>query len=648
MEDSKMTLEPNLKILLVEDSTTMRKMELSILRGMGFENVVEAEDGEKAIDLLNQQDDIDLIISDWNMPNKDGYELLVWVRQSPIHAKVPFMMATAQGERSKISKAEAAGVSGVVSKPFTPDDLKAKMEQALAGESQDMATTQPTTRSLRVTPEGKLRIKAAHIQITDHLTLGVLKSLIASDHLKAQHFELETACMQSWNQVQAALEQGEVDLALVLAPIAMDLYGYGVPIKLVLLAHKNGSIFVRKHSVDYKEPGTDFFRDSVFYIPHRLSVHNMLSHRYLSQLGLKPGVPGESEIDVRFEVAPPIKMPEFLKDNPQASGFMVAEPLGTKAIAAGIADLQFLSKEVWPEHPCCVVAARQEVIDQHPQALQDFCNLMVESGRYIKNRPDLAADIGVSFLDPQGKLGLKKAVLKNVLTEPNGISTDDLFPVLDDLRYMQEYMCDDMAVGTRIDMDAFVDSRFAQVACGGQMGASQAETGASADELRHGERANKAMLEKEGKYLSFVLSGQEYGIPILNIKEIIGIQPVTHVPHTAEHIKGVINLRGRVITVIDLRLRFGLMAEDYNERTCIVVLETEGENGMVQTGVVVDAVSEVLNLEASALEPAPAFGMGIDTDYIQAMAKVDDDVKILLDIQRVLQEEAEFGGESSF
>ena len=152
-------------------------------------------------------------------------------------------------------------------------------------------------------------------------------------------------------------------------------------------------------------------------------------------------------ISVRFEVTPPIKMPGFLKDNPQASGFMVAEPLGAKAIAAGIADLQFLSKEVWPDHPCCVVAARQEVIDQHPEAMQDFCNLLVESGRYIKNRPDQASEIAVSFLDPNGKLGLEKPVLRNVLTEPNGISTDDLYPVMDDLQYMQDYMIESMGVG---------------------------------------------------------------------------------------------------------------------------------------------------------------------------------------------------------
>ena len=195
-------------------------------------------------------------------------------------------------------------------------------------------------------------------------------------------------------------------------------------------------------------------------------------------------------------------------------------------------------------------------------------------------------------------------------------------------------------------MKAFVDDRFARIACGGHSGSSLADSGASARDIQHSEKKSKTMLEKEGKYLSFVLSDQDYGIPILKIKEIIGIQPVTHVPNTAEHIKGVINLRGRVITIIDLRLRFGLEPKDYNERTCIVVLETEGEAGKVQTGVVVDAVSEVLNLEAKDLEPPPAFGMGIDTGYIQAMAKVEDDVKILLDIDRVLQEDNALQGEA--
>jgi purine-binding chemotaxis protein CheW len=148
--------------------------------------------------------------------------------------------------------------------------------------------------------------------------------------------------------------------------------------------------------------------------------------------------------------------------------------------------------------------------------------------------------------------------------------------------------------------------------------------------------AVKAMAHREGKYLTFSLAEEEYGIGILKIKEIIGMMPVTTVPRTPEYVKGVINLRGKVIPIIDLRLRFGMEAIDYTERTCIIVVEIEGETGTVQVGVVVDAVSEVLNVDTKDIEDTPQFGRSLDTEYILGMAKMEGGVKILLDVDQVL------------
>lgn len=156
------------------------------------------------------------------------------------------------------------------------------------------------------------------------------------------------------------------------------------------------------------------------------------------------------------------------------------------------------------------------------------------------------------------------------------------------------------------------------------------------NELKTMDQAVKAMAEKEGKYLTFKLVGEEYGIGILKIKEIIGIMPVTTVPQTPDFVKGVINLRGKVIPVMDLRLRFGMESIDYTERTCIIVVEIEGITGIVQIGIVVDAVSEVLNIKSEDIEEAPTFGAKLDTDYILGMAKIEGGVKILLDIDKVL------------
>jgi purine-binding chemotaxis protein CheW len=150
------------------------------------------------------------------------------------------------------------------------------------------------------------------------------------------------------------------------------------------------------------------------------------------------------------------------------------------------------------------------------------------------------------------------------------------------------------------------------------------------------DQAVKAMEEKEGKYLTFSLAQEEYGIGILKIKEIIGMMAITTVPQTPKFVKGVINLRGKVIPVIDLRLRFGMESMDYTERTCIIVVEIDGTAGTVQIGIVVDAVSEVLNIAGKDIEDTPTFGTKLDTTYILGMAKMEGGVKILLDIDRVL------------
>ena len=141
---------------------------------------------------------------------------------------------------------------------------------------------------------------------------------------------------------------------------------------------------------------------------------------------------------------------------------------------------------------------------------------------------------------------------------------------------------------------------------------------------------------RAGKYLTFQLSNEEFGIRVLKVREIMGLQEITAVPQTPAHIKGVINLRGKVVPVIDLRLKFGLAAAEYTQRTCIIVTEVQGESGSVLMGIVVDGVSDVLNLAGSEIEDTPDFGGEYAGGYLLGMAKVKGKVKILLDIERVL------------
>ncbi|MBW1722852.1 MAG: purine-binding chemotaxis protein CheW [Deltaproteobacteria bacterium] len=149
-------------------------------------------------------------------------------------------------------------------------------------------------------------------------------------------------------------------------------------------------------------------------------------------------------------------------------------------------------------------------------------------------------------------------------------------------------------------------------------------------------QAINVMGQKEGKYLTFSLDGEEYGIGILKIKEIIGMMPITPVPRTPDFVKGVVNLRGKVIPVIDLRLRFGMEETEYTERTCIIVVEIEQESGQMVIGIVVDSVSEVLNIKEEDIEATPTFGTKLDTEYILGMAKMEGGVKILLNIEKTI------------
>ena len=153
------------------------------------------------------------------------------------------------------------------------------------------------------------------------------------------------------------------------------------------------------------------------------------------------------------------------------------------------------------------------------------------------------------------------------------------------------------------------------------------------------EQMETAVTVKGGKFLTFFLGEEEYGLEILKVQEIIGLMSITRVPRTPVFVRGVINLRGKVIPIVDLRSKFEMEAVEDTEQTCIIVVQTQG----VQFGVVVDRVSEVVDLEDAHIEEAPEFGTEIDTDYILGMGKTGSRVRILVDIDRVLSKE-ELGG----
>lgn len=454
-----MALDLQIKILVVEDFNVTRKLEIKALKKIGFTNIIEAENGKKGIEEIKQENDIGLIISDWNMPEVNGFELLQWVRSNENYKDIPFIMVTAQAEKKDSTLAIDTGANNFITKPFTFEELKHVLKKTFNIQKEKERKIPEKTQS------GKIRLTVGHIQITDHLVLGVLEHMIKIGQYTPKYFELETRCMSGWNPVQKSLEKGDVDAAFIMAPIAMDLFGFGAPIKMILYAHKNGSICVRNKIGETKESFRRFCKNKLFYIPHVLSVHHMLSTMLFNEIGLKAGLVGGKDLDVIFEVIPPVMMPEFLATSPDACGFMVAQPIGTKTIFDGDAELLYLSGQQWEHHPCCVVAMQQKIIDSHPDAVHEFADLLVKSGMFIEEHPDKAAEIALNFLDREEELRLSVPVLTSVLNEHHGIRTHDLYPLKEDLDIIQRYMSDKMGVGTMIDLDKFVDTQFADAVC---------------------------------------------------------------------------------------------------------------------------------------------------------------------------------------
>jgi purine-binding chemotaxis protein CheW len=145
-----------------------------------------------------------------------------------------------------------------------------------------------------------------------------------------------------------------------------------------------------------------------------------------------------------------------------------------------------------------------------------------------------------------------------------------------------------------------------------------------------------ASTKRGGKYLTFALGKEEYGLEILKVREIIGWLDITALPRTPNYVKGVVNLRGQVIVVVDLRTKFSMEAAAKTDQTCIIVVEIAHAGRKLSTGIIVDRVSEVLEIPSENIEDAPTFGTAIEIDFILGMGKVGEAVKILLDIDKVM------------
>lgn len=150
--------------------------------------------------------------------------------------------------------------------------------------------------------------------------------------------------------------------------------------------------------------------------------------------------------------------------------------------------------------------------------------------------------------------------------------------------------------------------------------------------------ADLATQSQSGRYLTFGLAGETYGIEILRVQEIVGLLPLTRVPKLPASIAGVVNLRGRIVPVIDLREAFELPAYERDDRVCIIIVRTESAEGSRASGLIVDEVSDVVEFKDDEVEPTPEFGGAIDASFISSVGRITDRVALLLDIDRVLSD----------
>jgi len=300
----------------------------------------------------------------------------------------------------------------------------------------------------------KVNLKIGHLRITDHLILGVTQHKLKTGQESFQYCDIDPIAMTGWNSIGEALTNGEIDVAFMLAPYAMEMFHSGLKIKLALLSHKSGSIIVTNARANIEK--IEDFKGKTVLIPYHLSIHHMLFDKMLNDHGLKTGV----DKDVVFEVVAPSQIPDAIEwdEDGDIGGYIVAEPWGTKVIQAGYGKLFALSKDIWNKHPCCVMVVSEAILGKYPDAINELVKSLVHSGNFVhENIPD-TIKIGADFFS------LEEEVMKGVLSgDTDKLVTNELMPNLEDFEKIQTYLTENIsAMSGKIDLEKFVDLSFAK------------------------------------------------------------------------------------------------------------------------------------------------------------------------------------------
>ncbi|MBK1730710.1 ABC transporter substrate-binding protein [Thiococcus pfennigii] len=286
----------------------------------------------------------------------------------------------------------------------------------------------------------KVRLKIGYLPITDHLLM------VAAERESFKTAAIEPIKFSSWPEIAEALKAGAIDGGFLLTPIGLTLRAKGAPVQVVMLGHRNGSVITVK-----QDAGIDRIEDlegRSIAVPSPFSTHNILLRKVLTEHRIDPAR------DLRIlDMAPP-EMVNALATG-RIDGYIVAEPFGAQAEALKVGKVLMLSKDIWPDHICCVLNVREAVIDKHPEAVQEMVSGMVRTAAFIAERPAEAAKGSVKLI------GQRPAVVETVLTTPAGrLTFDDLVPREADFAATQDYMIAFGIAKEKADLAGYLNAGF--------------------------------------------------------------------------------------------------------------------------------------------------------------------------------------------
>lgn len=289
-----------------------------------------------------------------------------------------------------------------------------------------------------------MNLKIGYLPITDHLLM------IAAEREQFKNVGIQPVRFSSWPEIAEALKAGALDGAFLLTPIGLTLRQKGVPVKVVLLGHRNGSAITVKNSGEINR--IEDLRGKTIAIPSPFSTHNILLRKILTEKHINPA----KDLKI-IDMAPP-EMVNALATG-RIHGYIVAEPFGAQAEARKVGKVLMLSKDIWHDHICCVLNLREQVVANHPEAVQELVSGFVRTAAFIEANPVQAAKGSTKIL------GQKPEIIERVLTTPRDrLSFQHLIPIKADFAATHDYMVKFGIARDKVDISGYLDDRFARKA----------------------------------------------------------------------------------------------------------------------------------------------------------------------------------------